>query len=382
MEAYRPVPGDEFRIVPGDIRGSVETLKEGRMFVNFLPGGEIPGNDTGGLGYFFADTRFLSCLELALNDTRPVLLSRTLRDSHFAQVELSNREFVSGGQVVPLQTVHLRLQRLVKDGFYQRVRLVNFNPFAVQLELRFRLGADFADIFEVRGTRRQSRGMRRETVIRRQEAVFRYLGRDGSDRATRVCFNPAPAEISEEGAFVCASYSLRLAPRKKYYVYLRVVPVIDGECGEGSAEPGDLGFAEAAQFLIDAYQGWKDDCVRVFSDNEHFDFMLRTAVTDLRALLTEYPGAGRILDAGIPWFAAPFGRDALITAWQILLVNPAVARETLRFMARFQGREFNDWRDEQPGKIMHELRFGGRDAVVCYSAGGVYPRDGGLGLFL
>lgn len=358
MEEYRPMPRDGFRIVPGDIRGSVETLKEGRMFVNFLPGGEIPGDDTGGLGCFFADTRFLSCLEQTLNGTRPVLLSRTLRDSHFAQVELTNREFVSGGQVVPLQTVHLRLQRLVKDGFYQRVRLVNFNPFAVQVELRFRLGADFADIFEVRGTQRQSRGTRQETVIRRQEAVFRYLGRDGIDRATRIFFNPAPAEILEEGSFVCASYSLRLAPRKKYYVYLKVVPVIDRECGETLTAQGDLGFAGAAQFLIDAYQGWKDDCIQVFSDNEHFDFMLRTAVTDLRSLLTDYPGAGRILDAGIPWFAAPFGRDALIAAWQILLVNPSVARETLRFMSCFQGRELNDWRDEQPGKIMHELRFG------------------------
>ncbi|BAF58740.1 MAG: amylo-alpha-1,6-glucosidase [Pelotomaculum sp.] len=349
---------DEFRIAPEDVRGSVEVLKEGRMFMNSLPGGEIPGGDMGGLGFYYSDTRFLSCLEMTLNGTEPVFLSRTLRDSHFAQVEMTNKEFTSRGMKVPMQTVHIRLLRMVKDGFYQRVRIINFNPSVLEINLKFKLGADFADIFEVRGTKRPSRGTRQKPVIGRQKAVLNYLGRDKVRRSTAVRFYPAPAAITEEDSYVYANYNLKLVPKKKYYVYLKVTPVVDGENTELLPVRSDLGFTRAAQYLIDSYQSWKDQCVQITTDNESFNYMLWVAITDLRALSTTYPGAGTVIEAGIPWYAAPFGRDALITAWQTLLVNPAFARETLRFLARYQGQAVDPWRDEQPGKILHELRFG------------------------
>lgn len=358
MVVCSAAPQDEFRIAPGDIRGSVEILKEGRMFMNSLPGGEIPCRDMGGLGFYFADTRFLNCLELSLNGTKPVFLSRTLRDSHFSQVEMTNKELESNGRVVPLQTIHIRLLRMVHDGFYQRLRVVNFNQRPVRLNLRFKLGADFADIFEVRGTLRSSRGTHGKPVIQKQSVLFNYLGKDKIRRSTKISFVPAPAAITEEDPFVYVNYYLDLEPKKKYYVYLKVTPSIEGEGAETDPAGDDLGFAGAAQYLADAYQSWKDECLTVSSDNERFDYMARVAITDLRALSAGYPGAGTVLEAGIPWYAAPFGRDALIASWQTLLVNPTLAKETLRFMARYQGRVINPWKDEQPGKIMHEMRCG------------------------
>ena len=354
---------DEFRISPGDIRGSVEIIKEGRMFMNSLPGGEIPCQDMGGLGLYYADTRFLSCLELKLNDVEPVFLSRALRDSHFAQVEMTNREFTKDGQLVPLQTIHLRLLRMIKDGFYQRIRLVNFLPCSLQLNLRIKLGADFFDIFEVRGTARSRRGELQKPVIRRNRAILSYIGTDNIRRSTEIRFSPAPTRIIEDDPFVHIEYSLKLEPKKKHYFYLRVTPQIEKMSNHNRAIKSDLGFKEATEYLSNDYQGWKDKCLKISSDNESFDYMIRGAVTDLRALSSTYPDKGTILEAGIPWFAAPFGRDSLITAWETLLLNPGIAKETLSFLAKYQGREVNSWRDEQPGKIMHEIRFGEMAAV-------------------
>ncbi|MDK2821603.1 MAG: hypothetical protein PWP31_1568 [Clostridia bacterium] len=348
----------EYRIVPEDIQESIEVLKEGRMFINSLPKGEIPCGDMGGLGFFFTDTRFLNCMEMRINDTEPVFLSRTVRDSHFAQVELTNKEIISNGMLVPLQTIHLRLLRMVNDGFYQRLRIINFNKNTLEINLRFKLGADFADIFEIRGIHRDNRGDFLKTDFKRQQITFNYLGRDNIKRSTKINFYPTPAKILEQGNYVYVDYNLRLTPKKKNYIYLKVVPLIGQKSSEIFYVPNDLGFKKASQSLIDSYQAWKDECLKVFSDNKRFDYMLRVAITDLRSLTTNYPGVGTTLEAGIPWYAAPFGRDSLITAWQTLLVNPSLAKETLLFMAKFQGKEVNSWKDEQPGKIMHELRFG------------------------
>ncbi len=354
---------DELRVSPADIRSSIDVLKEGRMFINTLPGGEIPCDDQGGLGFYFADTRFLSCLELSLNDTSPVFLSRTLRDSHFSQVEMTNNEFISNdGQQVLLQTVHLRLLRMVKDDYFQRIRVANFGSCPFEATLTIKLGTDFADIFQVRGTPREKKGSWLGSKLQRYSAAINYLGTDNIRRSTLIKFSPAPASLREEDGFIFAQYVLRLEPKVKNYIYIKVTPVVEPAAGPvrktRAGGKDDLGFAGAAQYLIDAYHSWKNECVRITSDNEHFNQMVNVAVTDLRALSTVYPGTGAVMEAGIPWYAAPFGRDSMIAAWQALLINPVLARETLRYMAKYQGREVNHWRDEQPGKILHEMRFG------------------------
>ncbi|MBU7008347.1 amylo-alpha-1,6-glucosidase [Phosphitispora fastidiosa] len=376
MEVCNQNIHDELRVSPADIRSSIDVLKEGRMFINTLPGGEIPCDDQGGLGFYFSDTRFLSCLELSVNNTSPVFLSRTLRDSHFSQVEMTNNEFISNdGQQVLLQTVHLRLLRMVKDAYYQRIRVANFGSCSFEVTLSVKLGTDFADIFEVRGTPREKKGTWQGNTLQRHSASINYMGTDNIRRSTLINFSPAPARLREEDCFIIAQYVLRLEPKVKNYIYIKVTPVVEPAAGmpstacEDSLESGDkddpetagkhdLGFTGVARYLIDAYQSWKDECVRITSDNEHFNQMVNVAITDLRALSTVYPGTGAVMEAGIPWYAAPFGRDSLIAAWQALLINPLLARETLRYMARYQGREVNPWRDEQPGKILHEMRYG------------------------
>lgn len=349
---------DEFRIAPGDVRGSVEILKEGRMFMNSLSGGEIPCGDMGGLGLFYSDTRFLSCLELDLNDSDPIFLSRSLRDSHFAQIELTNKEFHVDGHLFPMQSVHIRLLRMLKEGLYQRARIINFNQSPVKLNLKIKLGADFADIFEVRGTPRTVKGAMEAPEIHKNKATLKYLGLDGLFRSTEFHFHPEPDNIYDQDSHIYVEYNLLLEPKKKYYLYLRIVPAIGNKSRKTGNKQTDLGFSRAADYLIESYKKWKDECLKISSDNDRFNYLTKVAVTDLRALSTAYPGVGTVLEAGIPWYAAPFGRDSMITAWQALMVNSDLARETLRFMAKYQGQEINSWRDEEPGKILHEIRFG------------------------
>jgi len=152
-----------------------------------------------------------------------------------------------------------------------------------------------------------------------------------------------------------AVFPVTLAPREKVYRYISV----SAEIGAGSAvvAPLSRGFTLAALRQARAARDWAEQCTAIETDNRVYNQMVRQATDDMRALMTTYP-EGRIIDAGIPWYVAPFGRDAAITGIETLLLNPVIAEDSLRFLAKLQGQALNDWRDEEPGKILHELRQG------------------------
>lgn len=353
---------NEWGISPDEVQVQTSVLKEGQMFITSLPSGEIPHQETGELGLYYRDTRFLSCHEIFLEGARPILLSSTTRDSHFAQIELANRETVSGQMVIPLHTVHLRILRVVQNSLVQRFRFINFNNFPITVSLKIVLGADFADIFEVRGVKRGRRGEIKEPVVKRNGIAFSYLGLDGRLRRTQVWFSRQPHAMSVDGGLATVEFSIPLPTREKVYLYMMIRPVVD-ETGGKKKEDCRLPrfaavFNKLARDLWDDYNRWKEECTEFYTDNEVLNRMIQTGITDLRALRAEYPGWGKIVEAGIPWYSAPFGRDSLITSWQTLILNPVIARDTLRFLAKLQGREENKWREEKPGKILHEIRFG------------------------
>lgn len=351
---------EEWGIAPEDVKNVTEVLKEGRMFLTALPSGEIPCDNPGELGLYYQDTRFLNGHEITLAGTRPLLLSGGTRDSHFAQIELTNRELAAGTRVLPLQTVHLRISRVLRDSFYQRLRLINFNNSPVDLELGISLNADFLDIFEVRGLMRPCCGKLLEPEVFKQGVRFHYHGLDDKQRFTEVRFSRRPDRVEVNGQRVHLGFNIHLPIRVKQYLFMQVTPRVL-ESGSGCfLTTNDIGqtFYAAARELVEDYQRWSDKCTRFESDNEIFNEMIRFGITDLRALTTHYPGWGYIVEAGIPWYGAPFGRDALITAWQTLMLNPDIARNTLKFLAALQGKDTDAWREERPGKIPHEIRFG------------------------
>lgn len=346
---------------PEAIDPGVEVLKEEEWFLISRPDGSIPEDNRSGLGLYYQDTRFLNYLELTINGQEPVFLSAVTKDSHFAQIELTNKEISLANCSLAPQMLHLRVLRILDNGLWQRLRLINFHLEKVEIVLEIKLGADFLDVLQVRGFERLKTGRRLAPEKGRNEVVFAYHGLDRVYRSTRVSFWPHPAGLETYGKeAVLARFRLTLPPQKKYYLYMKVVPVtgLAPQTPAPATLKVDRDFNRALGAKLKTYGEWKKQCASFESDNSFLNQLMARGITDIYSLCASYPGLGTVIEAGVPWYAAPFGRDALITAWQMLMVNPGLARETLRFLARLQGKKVDPWRDEQPGKIMHELRRG------------------------
>jgi len=355
-----------FPAVPKEAEPRTEVLKEGDSFLVTLPDGSIPADNAAGLGFYHRDTRFLNCLETSISGTAPVFLSAYTRDSHFGQMEFTNQELPSEQCPVAPMGVHMRILRTLREGLHQRIRLTGYERGKVEVVLSLLMGADFVDVFEVRGFRRPRRGRLLPVKLEKHGFVLAYRGLDGLVRSVAVAFAPAPRSIEEAGpGRVRATFQMTLAPGSKHYVHLHVVPKVHGEEAASLPAAGAVprSFKLALAQNHEDYTRWKERCTSFHCDNPLFNQLLNRAITDIYALSAEYPGLGRIVEAGVPWYAAPFGRDALIVAWQTLWVNPDIARETLYFLARLQGDRDNPGRDEQPGKIIHELRRG--EVAAC-----------------
>jgi glycogen debranching enzyme len=320
------------------------------VFVSDLAG-DVPAGNDAGLGLYRSDTRFLSTYELRLNGRRPILLNHGVDRAYVATFQLSNPalEPVHGGAAIPKQSLSLRRTRFVHNGVHERIGLQNCNRHAVEVTLELRFDADFLDIFEVRGYR-PGRPMGTPEVPTKTETglAFGYLGRDGVRRTTEVVFHPAPT-VSRGTACV----TVKLAPHETYVLLVDLLPTLGGV--ELDAE---FHFDHALDALERTYQAWNASCTRLETDNESLDGgLLWRNLEDLRVLCEDRP-TGLFPTAGVPWYAVPFGRDALITSIQTLALNPEVAVGSLRFLARHQGTKVDPYREEEPGKILHEMRFG------------------------
>jgi glycogen debranching enzyme len=178
---------------------------------------------------------------------------------------------------------------------------------------------------------------------------FEYHGRDGVERRTRVSFSrSAEATSSSE-----VHFGLQLQPNVADSVVVKVQPWTSGDRSLSDAD-----FDDELENLAASYRQWDEASTRITTNNELFDRqLLRASRYDTRKLL-ERTDEGVVPDAGIPWYSVPFGRDAIITALQTLAYNPSIAEGTLRFLAKHQGTVVDHFREEEPGKILHEIRRG------------------------
>jgi glycogen debranching enzyme len=362
-EDVRPAEAGTIVLVT-DLANKTLAVKEGETFLYSDTEGNLDDRKDFGLGLFHKDTRFLSHFMMKLSGTEPVLLSSSAERAFMAHVDLTNMELKSEDEApVRQQTVNVRRTRMINGRLFERIRLKNYNAHPVSVEVQLSFGADFADIFEVRGfRRRETRGSYRPPRVNRREARFGYLGEDGVERSTIISFASEPAELEVFGDLVRALFRLRLGANQTRLISLTVEPVIDGAVGQRKD------FDTAIHELIGSYKAWSQECTQVSTDNKLFEELLQRGLSDLRALYT-WTERGGALTAGIPWYVTTFARDALITAHQLLMVNPRPAREALQLLATLQGTVRDDWRDEEPGKILHEIRQGelARAGIVPHS---------------
>ena len=361
-------------------RRASQVLANGRSFAVFEATGDIVDSPLEALGFFNCDTRHLSRFEMLIAGAEPHFLNSYLSDDRAQfRATLTNSDLGEPRSPNWLPRNSIRVDRgwvLNSAALYHQLTLRNYFGRAVEIEIDFFYGADFADVFEVRGLRRKRRGQMLNPSADGSRMKFCYEGLDGAKRSTEILFDCVPAEIDVRHAV----FMLRLEPGETRQL----------ECRITAGEPSFTASAthRAANFLAAVEErqselsrlrvGWAS----ISASNSEFASMARRAMVDLTSIVTRTDGGGAFIMAGVPWFATLFGRDSIITALSILPFHPEIATRTLRTLAALQGTAVDEARDEQPGKIVHEIRSGEMAATGEVPFGRYYGSVDATPLFL
>jgi glycogen debranching enzyme len=314
-------------------------LKDGDLFLLTESDGRVPVENDHGFGLYHHDCRYLNAYELRLGDTYPVVLGSTAEAGGTGVFQLTNPDLqVSGRTAVQKEWLGIRWERRL-DGnalaMSDRIEIQNWHREPVEVPLELRFGAEFEDIYQVRGLLRERHGNLHPPEWQDGRLVFRYVGGDDVERSLAVALSSG----FEPSGKISARTTMRLAARGRAELSVELSLHEASRIGDSP-----VGTAQALS-------------LQVQSDSRSLSRIVTRAVLDLDLLRSSMHGH-EFYTAGIPWFATLFGRDSLISALQVLPFQPAMARDTLRLLARYQGQRQDDWRDEQPGKLPHELRRG------------------------
>jgi glycogen debranching enzyme len=325
------------------------SLKHDDTFIVLDGHGDIGASAGGPDGLFNLDTRYLARLELLLNDMQPLLLGSNLRDDNSAlTVDLTNPDVFRNDRIV-LQKDILHIVRTIfiwRGTAYQRMAVQNHGDISATFDLTLLFDNDFADLFEVRGERRPRRGVASRRLTSRAEVKFEYSGLDNKLRRTMLQFNPEPTRLTVNAA----TYHLDLAPQQVVSLFVTV------SCNEPVAHQPNLFFRSLLAHRREMRR-LTADATSIETSNNIFNEVLCRSMADLNMLITQSP-QGRYPYAGIPWYSTTFGRDGILTAIQMLWIDPRLARGVLKRLAFYQAKRSDPLADAEPGKILHEMRGG------------------------
>jgi glycogen debranching enzyme len=324
-------------------------LKQGETFIVLDRRGDIRPVGMAQDGLYFRGTRFLSRLALRLGPHAPLLLSSSVRhDNALVAVDLTNPDIGGDAVVIPRGTLHLARTIALWDGMLQeRLRIRNFSAVAIATTIVLAFDADYADIFEVRGSERPRRGDVLSPTVDESSVVLAYRGLDGVTRRTRLRVEPPAHTMSARQVTI----DVALEPHEE------ATFDISFACELDEARPAPVGFAVALAASANALAARRAACCEVTTSNTQFNEWLARSLADL-SMMTIDSEHGLFPHAGVPWFSTPFGRDSIITALEVLWAAPAFARGVLGYLAASQATSVDDERDAQPGKIVHEARDG------------------------
>ena len=324
-------------------------LKYGKCFAVFNRYGDIEPLGLGEHGIFFRSCRHLSEFVLSLWDVRPLLLSSNVKADNFAFVaDLANVDVTENQTiVVPRGTLHVvRSRFLWHDVAHEELCIINYGLTSLRVPIRLAFAADYADIFEVRGTRRERRGTRRDDEITANSILMAYEGLDHELRRTCIQADPAPIAITPSDL----QFEAALGPGKSATFHLSI------DCNPQS-QHRSIGYARAMAGAETELKAASSHLGRISSSNDRLTCWVRRSLADVEMMTlgnpeTNYPYAG------VPWFSTVFGRDGIITALQMLWIAPQIAKGVLQFLASTQATEIDLKNEAQPGKIIHETRRG------------------------
>jgi glycogen debranching enzyme len=352
IQATSPLADDRTRV-----------LKHNETFAVFNRYGDILPTGHSQHGIYHEGTRFLSRFGFYLDRHRPLLLSSALtEDNLLLTVDLTNFDVKLDGRVIePRGTLHIHRSKLLWEAVcYELVRFRNYGLIRLDAELTLRFDADFADIFEVRGASRERKGCRLQDCVEDGAVILPYQGLDGVLRRTRIEAAPRAQQIAPGEM----TFALHLEPQEEAELSLTV------SCEVDTRSPRRRTFERALSEETEALLSLRSHECTIHTNNEQFCDWLDRCAADLHMMITHthsmlYPYAG------VPWYSAPFGRDGIITALEVLWVNPRIARGVLAFLSATQARDVNPAQDAEPGKILHEQRDGemaalGEHPFRCY----------------
>jgi glycogen debranching enzyme len=325
------------------------TLKHGDNFAIFDHYGDVSGGQGNPEGLYYRDTRHLSLWRLSVAGLRPMLLSSTVQnDNALFNVDLTNPDIYDAGRIaLARDTLHImRRKFLWQQACHETIALRNYGRQSHTVTLAFDFDADFVDIFEVRGQKRERRGRLCAETRGHDTVVFVYEGLDDIERQTEIAFSPAPAVLNATSA----SFQITLPPGQ------RIVVHADLRCrGERSAI-GErrrlirrMREARRARIQASARAAIVDTSHTVANE------VISRGFADVVMLVSDTE-CGPYPYAGIPWYCTPFGRDGILTAMQMLWLDPGLARGALRFLAMHQATAMDAATRAEPGKILHEMR--------------------------
>ncbi len=324
------------------------TILDGNTFVVSDSCGDIEASLTDPTGLFSFDTRFLSRWILTVNGEGLNPLS--VDDLHYFETRFF---LVPGtGTVYVDAKLSVIRQRAVGDGFHEELTILNHDEDPVDLAVRIEVGSDFADLFEVKDA--LAKKGRYHTRVEKGRLVLGYE-RETFERATAISAS-APAKIDEHGL----SFAAHVEPGGEWTTDLDVVPAA-GASGAYVRPKYARGERRARPNMERSLESWLEEAPRLESDLDSLKATYRRSLVDLAALRFSPPVAGRgktLPAAGLPWFMTMFGRDSIFTSLQALPFTPELAATTLRALGDWQGSRVDDFRDEDPGRIPHEMRYG------------------------
>ncbi|HET7208027.1 MAG TPA: amylo-alpha-1,6-glucosidase [Terriglobales bacterium] len=333
---------------PPDDRTRV--LKYGNMFAVFDRYGDVETTGLGEEGIFYEGTRFLSELALFIGNSRPLLLSSTVKqDNSLFTADLTNVDIVQDENIsIPRGSLLItRSKFLYRNSCYEELHVSNFGLQSINVALGLKFDADYSDIFEVRGIKRAARGKRLDPVLQSDTVVLAYRGLDGVTRRTRIRCAPPPKRITASDC----RFEVLLAPKQELTFHLQVT------CSSHESLDGTISHQQAlAHSSAETQEGSHEFC-QIRSSNDQFNDWVNRSVADTQMMIVGNPEVDYPY-AGVPWFSTVFGRDGIITALECLWVNPAIAKGVLQYLANTQATALVPEADAEPGKILHETRRG------------------------
>jgi len=332
--------------------GQLRTLKKDDTFAIFNHSGDAIAAPGSPEGLYDHDTRYLSRFTLAIESARPKLLSSTISDDNATLTcDLTNPDLFDPNDRLLLSQglLHFRRARLLtRSGLLERLAVTNFSDRSLHFRIEIAFGADYADLFEVRGAKRAHRGHDHAPKLAADRVTLGYTGLDRKTRQTTLGFYPAPRRLTGNAA----TFELDLASHATGVVFIEIA------CGpELGKHPLPDAFFFALRDGKRASRRMVAHAAAIETSNDVFNEALHRSISDLYMLVTNL-SSGPYPYAGIPWFSTVFGRDALITAWQMLWFDPSIARGVLRHLADNQATKEDAAADAEPGKILHEARGG------------------------